>query len=55
MKEILNQIFDIAQKSEKKDIDIFDRNIRRLYHEIEALGYVLKNPIGENTLLREQI
>ncbi|WP_299617323.1 hypothetical protein [uncultured Tenacibaculum sp.] len=47
MKEILNQIFDIAQKSEKKDIDIFDRNIRRLYHEIEALGYVLKNPIGE--------
>ncbi len=47
MKEILNQIFDIEQKSEKKDIDIFNRNIRRLYHEIEVLGFVAKNPLGE--------
>lgn len=47
MKEVLNQIYEIEQKSEKKEINIFDRNIRRLYHEIEALGYTLKNPLGE--------
>ncbi|WP_442265374.1 hypothetical protein ACSIGC_13710 [Tenacibaculum sp. ZS6-P6] len=47
MKEILNQIFDIEQKSEKNELHVFDRNIRRLYHEIEGLGFEIKNPLGE--------
>ncbi len=47
MKEILNQIYDIEQKSEKRNIDFFERNIRRLYHEIEKQGYIVKNPLGE--------
>lgn len=47
MKEILNQVYDIEQKSEKREITFFDRNIRRIYHEVEQLGFVLKNPLGE--------
>lgn len=47
MKEILNQVYEIEQKSEKRELTFFNRNVRRIYHEIEQLGYVLKNPLGE--------
>lgn len=47
MKEILNQIFEIEQKVGNQQITNLDRNIRRLYHEFENEGFVLKNPIGE--------
>ncbi len=47
MKEILNQIYEIEIKSIKREVSFFERNIRRVYYEIEQLGYVLKNPLGE--------
>lgn len=47
MKEILNQVYEIEQKSEKRELTFFNRNVRRIYHEIEQMGFVLKNPLGE--------
>lgn len=47
MKEILNQLYEIEQKSEKNNITLFDRNLKRLFHEIEEQGFFIKNPLGE--------
>ena len=47
MKEVLNQLFEMEQKGTKNNISLFERNIRRMFHEIEALGYFIKNPQGE--------
>ncbi|SFW41680.1 hypothetical protein [Cellulophaga fucicola] len=47
MKEILNQLYEIEQKSIKNEITLFDRNLKRLFHEIEEQGFFIKNPIGE--------
>lgn len=47
MKEIINQIFTIEQKSNKENIELFNRNLDRIYHEFEALGYHIINPIGQ--------
>lgn len=47
MKEVLNQLFEIEQKGAKNNVTLFDRNIRRMFHEIEELGYYIKNPEGE--------
>lgn len=47
MKEILNQIFEIEQKTKKNNISVINRNLKRIYHEMEQMGFVLKNPIGE--------
>jgi len=46
MKEIINQIFAIEQKSSKNQDDSYTRNISRIYYELEALGYKVINPIG---------
>lgn len=51
MKEILNQVYDIEQKSKKRNVDFFERNFRRIYHEIEELGFILKDPLGEKYTL----
>ncbi len=47
MKEILNQLYEIEQKSIKNKITLFDRNLKRLFFEIEEQGFFIKNPIGE--------
>lgn len=47
MKELLNQLYEIKQKSQKNNVTLFDRNIRRMFHEIEQLGYFIKVPEGE--------
>jgi len=47
MKEIINQLFEIEQKAKNNNIGLFDRNLKRLYHEMETMGYVIKNPENE--------
>ncbi|WP_298475433.1 hypothetical protein [uncultured Maribacter sp.] len=47
MKEILNQFFEIEQKITNQQITTLGRNIKRLHHEFEREGFILKNPIGE--------
>ena len=47
MKEILNQLFEIEKKSQNNQLTLFDRNLKRMFYEMEKLGYSLKNPLGE--------
>ena len=47
MKELLNQLFEIEQKSIKNNLKLFDRNVKRMRYELEQLGYFMKNPEGE--------
>ena len=47
MKEIINQVFLIQQKSLKEGLSVFDRNIERVNREIEELGYTVINPLGQ--------
>ncbi|WP_430905814.1 hypothetical protein [Maribacter sp. 2-571] len=47
MKEVINQVFEIEQKAAAQKAGLFDRNLRRLYHEFEREGYVVKDPLGE--------
>lgn len=46
MKDIINQVFEIEKKSIEQNIDGFERNLRRINHEFEELGYKIVNPIG---------
>jgi len=47
MINIINQIFEMEQKMlTKQDISL-DRNIKRLYHEFEEIGYKIINPLGK--------
>ncbi|WP_397363527.1 hypothetical protein [Olleya sp. R77988] len=47
MLEIINQIFSIQLKSNKENLTLFNRNIDRINHEFETLGYHVINPIGQ--------
>ncbi|WP_452597044.1 hypothetical protein [Pontimicrobium sp. MEBiC01747] len=47
MLEIINQTFSIALKSKKENLSTFNRNIERIYHEFDALGYHIVDPIGQ--------
>ncbi|WGD35235.1 hypothetical protein [Olleya sp. YS] len=47
MLEIINQIFSIQLKSDKENLTLFNRNIDRIHHEFETLGYHIINPIGQ--------
>lgn len=47
MKEIINQVFALEQKSKREQIGSFDRHIERIYHELEQLGYQVVNPLGQ--------
>lgn len=47
MLEIINQIFAIELKSKKEDLSLFNRNIDRIYHECDGLGYHIINPLGK--------
>lgn len=46
MLNIINQIFEIAQKSEQNNIQLFERNLNRIQHEFENEGYQIVNPNG---------
>lgn len=46
MEAIINQLFEIEKKATEQNIDIFERNLNRIQHELEDLGYKIINPIG---------
>lgn len=46
MNNIINQLFEIDKKSAEQNIDIFDRNLKRIFHELEEMGYKIINPLG---------
>jgi hypothetical protein len=46
METIINQIFEISQKSEKNTEVNLSRNIKRIYSELEEMGYQIINPMG---------
>lgn len=47
MKEIINQLFEIEKKISDNQIDILDRNLQRIFHQLEEMGYQVVNPIGK--------
>ncbi len=48
MEAIINQLFEIEKKANEQNIEVFDRNLNRIQHELEELGYKIINPIGTN-------
>lgn len=48
MEAIINQLFEIEKKATEQHIDGFERNLNRIQHELEELGYKIINPIGTN-------
>lgn len=46
MEAIINQLFEIDKKAAEQNLDIFERNLNRIQHELEELGYKIINPIG---------
>jgi len=46
MINIINQVFEIEYKLRQKNEDVADRNIKRIYHELETAGYKVINPIN---------
>lgn len=46
MINIINQVFEIEYKLRLKNEDAADRNIRRLYHELEIMGYTVIDPVN---------
>lgn len=47
MIKIINHFFEIENKSREHNINLFERNFSRLYHEFEEMGYVIKNPLNQ--------
>ncbi|HCR74896.1 MAG TPA: hypothetical protein DIW37_00515 [Chryseobacterium sp.] len=47
MLNIINQLFEIEKKSNDQNLSIFERNFERINHELEEMGYVINNPVGE--------
>jgi len=47
MKEIINQLFEIEKKVTDNNLDILDRNIQRIFHQLEEMGYQVVNPVGK--------
>ena len=45
MIDIINQIFEIEQKLQARKETFADRNLARLKHEFEVMGYRVINPI----------
>lgn len=46
MTAIINQIFEIEQKLQSRGDGIADRNFKRIYHELENMGYKVVDPAG---------
>jgi len=47
MTEIINQIFALDLKMKKDNNDSVNRYLDRIYHEFEAMGFQIINPIGQ--------
>lgn len=47
IKYLINQVFEIKKKAESRDIDIFERNLSRVFDRLDEAGYKVVNPIGE--------
>lgn len=45
---IVNQVFEIEQKMLTRSDSSADRNFKRIYHELEAAGYKIINPLNRN-------
>jgi hypothetical protein len=48
MVAIINQIFEIQQKLQQRGDNMADRNLKRIYHEFETLGYTVIDPAGRD-------
>lgn len=46
MLTIINQVWEIASKTETEGLDAIRRNVRRLQSELEDMGYTIVDPIG---------
>jgi hypothetical protein len=46
MVQIINQFFEIERKTLEQNISSLDRNLQRISHELEEMGYKWVNPIG---------
>lgn len=46
MLALINQIFEISQKVEQNSFTAVDRNLRRIFSELEEKGYQIVNPLG---------
>lgn len=53
MKELINQIFEIEQKSKELGTDKLDRNIRKIYSILENEGYSIENPLGRKYSIQD--
>lgn len=47
---IANQLFEIKSKMEKFEYLKIERNVNRLFHELNQLGYEIVDPIGRKYL-----
>lgn len=47
MVNIINQLFEIEKKAAEQQLDSLDRNLTRIFHELEEMGYKIVNPIGK--------
>jgi len=45
MLNIINQVFEIEQKLKARGESSVDRNLKRIYHELDELGYKVIDPI----------
>ena len=47
MKEIINQLFEIEKKVSDHNLDMLTRNLTRIHHQLEEMGYQIVNPVGK--------
>jgi len=44
---LINQFFEIQQKTKSRDLDFLDRNFTRLEEKLEEMGFTIMDPLGE--------
>ena len=47
MEAIINQIFEIQSKLKHANVSQVDRNLERIIHELEEMGYIIESPLGQ--------
>lgn len=47
MINIINQLFEIEKKIQENDSQSIQRNVDRIKHELESMGYIIVNPMGK--------
>lgn len=48
MNVIINQLFEIEKKAQEQNFNGLERNLKRIYSELEEQGYKIINPLGTN-------